>query len=145
MVAGGLFEPRNAAELGGLWGLGISSCNVFLQEYKLLFEGAGSNPGDKTLEDRFFEHEVSEPRDVSWSVCTCAICKAQGSSRLICCPVSSAVDEENLGEGKGCSSEGMRAQHGAWSMFLPRQVRAVWEASLGLLVDICSIDSKTRM
>lgn len=29
-----------------------------LQEYKLLFEGAGSNPGDKTLEDRFFEHEV---------------------------------------------------------------------------------------
>ena len=29
------------------------------QEYKLLFEGAGSNPGDKTLEDRFFEHEVS--------------------------------------------------------------------------------------
>ncbi|EMP27645.1 V-type proton ATPase subunit d 1 [Chelonia mydas] len=27
-------------------------------EYKLLFEGAGSNPGDKTLEDRFFEHEV---------------------------------------------------------------------------------------
>lgn len=31
----------------------------FFQEYKLLFEGAGSNPGDKTLEDRFFEHEVS--------------------------------------------------------------------------------------
>ncbi|XP_023350812.1 V-type proton ATPase subunit d 1 isoform X2 [Sarcophilus harrisii] len=29
-----------------------------LEEYKLLFEGAGSNPGDKTLEDRFFEHEV---------------------------------------------------------------------------------------
>lgn len=29
------------------------------QEYKLLFEGAGSNPGDKTLEDRFFEHEVT--------------------------------------------------------------------------------------
>lgn len=40
---------------------GTSSYNVFLQEYKLLFEGAGSNPGDKTLEDRFFEHEVSEP------------------------------------------------------------------------------------
>lgn len=32
----------------------------FSQEYKLLFEGAGSNPGDKTLEDRFFEHEVSK-------------------------------------------------------------------------------------
>ncbi|KAG7242743.1 hypothetical protein INR49_020118 [Caranx melampygus] len=30
----------------------------FYPEYKLLFEGAGSNPGDKTLEDRFFEHEV---------------------------------------------------------------------------------------
>lgn len=29
-----------------------------VKEYKLLFEGAGSNPGDKTLEDRFFEHEV---------------------------------------------------------------------------------------
>lgn len=29
-----------------------------MKEYKLLFEGAGSNPGDKTLEDRFFEHEV---------------------------------------------------------------------------------------
>lgn len=24
-----------------------------------MFEGAGSNPGDKTLEDRFFEHEVT--------------------------------------------------------------------------------------
>lgn len=36
------------------------------QEYKLLFEGAGSNPGDKTLEDRFFEHEVSTDR-VLWS------------------------------------------------------------------------------
>ena len=44
--------------------MGISSYNVFLQEYKLLFEGAGSNPGDKTLEDRFFEHEVSEPQDM---------------------------------------------------------------------------------
>ncbi len=33
---------------------------MLLQEYKLLFEGAGSNPGDKTLEDRFFEHEVSK-------------------------------------------------------------------------------------
>ncbi|KAI3376862.1 hypothetical protein L3Q82_000118 [Scortum barcoo] len=32
--------------------------NTLYKEYKLLFEGAGSNPGDKTLEDRFFEHEV---------------------------------------------------------------------------------------
>ncbi|XP_043835269.1 V-type proton ATPase subunit d 1-like [Dromiciops gliroides] len=27
-------------------------------QYKVLFEGAGGNPGDKTLEDRFFEREV---------------------------------------------------------------------------------------
>lgn len=51
----------SAAELGGYQGVDISSCTIFPQEYKLLFEGAGSNPGDKTLEDRFFEHEVSEP------------------------------------------------------------------------------------
>ena len=25
----------------------------------MLFEGTGNNPGDKTLEDKFFEHEVS--------------------------------------------------------------------------------------
>ncbi|CAN0068334.1 V-type proton ATPase subunit d 1 [Petromyzon marinus] len=30
----------------------------YYPEYKQLFEGAGSGPGDKTLEDRFFEHEV---------------------------------------------------------------------------------------
>lgn len=29
-----------------------------LQEYSALFDGAGNNPGDKTLEDKFFEHEV---------------------------------------------------------------------------------------
>ncbi len=28
------------------------------QEYKTLFEGAGNNPGEKTLEDKFFEYEV---------------------------------------------------------------------------------------
>ena len=32
---------------------------VLLQDYKSLFEGAGTNPGEKTLEDKFFEHEVS--------------------------------------------------------------------------------------
>lgn len=31
---------------------------TFSQEYKELFEGAGTNPGDKTLEDKFFEYEV---------------------------------------------------------------------------------------
>ncbi|CAJ0946428.1 unnamed protein product, partial [Mesorhabditis belari] len=30
----------------------------YYSDYKLLFEGTGSNPGDKTLEDKFFEHEV---------------------------------------------------------------------------------------
>jgi len=29
-----------------------------LQEYRILFEESGNNPGDKTLEDKFFEHEV---------------------------------------------------------------------------------------
>lgn len=28
----------------------------------MLFEGTGNNPGDKTLEDKFFEHEVSVQR-----------------------------------------------------------------------------------
>ncbi|XP_065835356.1 V-type proton ATPase subunit d-like [Oscarella lobularis] len=32
-------------------------------EYRPLFEGVGTNPGDKTLEDRFFEHEVSLNKD----------------------------------------------------------------------------------
>ena len=27
-------------------------------EYKQCFEGAGTNPGEKTLEDKFFEYEV---------------------------------------------------------------------------------------
>lgn len=34
-------------------------CFMFEQEYSALFEGAGNNPGDKTLEDKFFEHEAS--------------------------------------------------------------------------------------
>ena len=33
------------------------ACSV--QEYKPLFDGSGTQPGDKTLEDKFFEHEVS--------------------------------------------------------------------------------------
>jgi len=32
-------------------------CDTF-GEYRSLFEGSGTNPGDKTLEDKFFEHEV---------------------------------------------------------------------------------------
>lgn len=29
-----------------------------LQEYAAIFAGAGTNPGEKTLEDKFFEKEV---------------------------------------------------------------------------------------
>ncbi|KRY87575.1 V-type proton ATPase subunit d 1 [Trichinella pseudospiralis] len=32
-------------------------CECYM-EYKTLFDGAGNNPNDKTLEDKFFEHEV---------------------------------------------------------------------------------------
>lgn len=27
-----------------------------------MFEGAGNNPGEKTLEDKFFEHEVKDDK-----------------------------------------------------------------------------------
>lgn len=37
----------------------VVKLNFYLQEYSALFEGAGSNPGEKTLEDKFFEHEVN--------------------------------------------------------------------------------------
>ena len=30
-----------------------------LQEYAAIFAGAGTNPGEKTLEDKFFEKEAS--------------------------------------------------------------------------------------
>ncbi|XP_074646492.1 V-type proton ATPase subunit d 1 [Tubulanus polymorphus] len=30
----------------------------YYAEYRALFEGSGNNPGEKTLEDKFFEHEV---------------------------------------------------------------------------------------
>ena len=30
----------------------------YYQDYKQCFEGAGTNPGEKTLEDKFFEYEV---------------------------------------------------------------------------------------
>ena len=29
------------------------------QEYAAIFAGAGTNPGEKTLEDKFFEKEVN--------------------------------------------------------------------------------------
>lgn len=30
----------------------------YYSDYKALFEGSGINPGEKTLEDKFFEYEV---------------------------------------------------------------------------------------
>ena len=45
----------------------LSECNdyddvvrvaEYYAEYRPMFEGVGSNAGDKTLEDKFFEHEV---------------------------------------------------------------------------------------
>lgn len=36
----------------------VKSVAEYYAEYKVLFDGAGNNPGEKTLEDKFFEHEV---------------------------------------------------------------------------------------
>ncbi|KZC03899.1 V-type proton ATPase subunit d [Dufourea novaeangliae] len=36
----------------------VKAVAEYYAEYSALFEGAGNNPGDKTLEDKFFEHEV---------------------------------------------------------------------------------------
>ena len=38
-----------------------------LQEYRVLFEESGNNPGEKTLEDKFFEHEVKDNAALSFS------------------------------------------------------------------------------
>jgi len=36
----------------------VRSVAEYYQDYKQCFEGAGTNPGEKTLEDKFFEYEV---------------------------------------------------------------------------------------
>ncbi|CAL1287838.1 unnamed protein product [Larinioides sclopetarius] len=36
----------------------VKAVAEYYTEYQMLFEGAGTNPGEKTLEDKFFEHEV---------------------------------------------------------------------------------------
>lgn len=36
----------------------VKNVAEYYAEYAALFDGSGVNPGDKTLEDRFFEHEV---------------------------------------------------------------------------------------
>ena len=47
----------------------VVKLNCYLQEYSALFEGAGSNPGEKTLEDKFFEHEVNVNHCVHYCSC----------------------------------------------------------------------------
>lgn len=37
----------------------VKAVAEYYAEYSALFEGAGNNVGDKTLEDKFFEHEVN--------------------------------------------------------------------------------------
>ena len=37
----------------------VKAVAEYYAEYSALFEGAGNNVGDKTLEDKFFEHEAS--------------------------------------------------------------------------------------
>lgn len=36
----------------------VKTVAEYYAEYAALFDGSGNNPGDKTLEDKFFEHEV---------------------------------------------------------------------------------------
>ena len=36
----------------------VRSVAEYYNDYKKCFEGAGTNPGEKTLEDKFFEKEV---------------------------------------------------------------------------------------
>lgn len=36
----------------------VKAVAEYYAEYSALFDGSGNNPGDKTLEDKFFEHEV---------------------------------------------------------------------------------------
>ena len=37
----------------------VISWSLSFQEYRTLFDDVSSNAGEKTLEDKFFEHEVS--------------------------------------------------------------------------------------
>ena len=37
----------------------VRSVAEYYSDYKMCFEGAGTNPGEKTLEDKFFEYEAS--------------------------------------------------------------------------------------
>uniref|UniRef100_H2YCY8 V-type proton ATPase subunit n=1 Tax=Ciona savignyi TaxID=51511 RepID=H2YCY8_CIOSA len=50
----GLLELSKADEYEA-----VKRVSELYAEYKPLFDGTGNNPGDKTLEDKFFEHEVT--------------------------------------------------------------------------------------
>lgn len=55
----------------------VKAVAEYYAEYSRLFEGAGNNPGDKTLEDKFFEYEVSPAFNKLFEV------KANSSALLI--------------------------------------------------------------
>ncbi|XP_002126185.2 V-type proton ATPase subunit d-like [Ciona intestinalis] len=50
----GLIELSKADEYES-----VKRVSELYAEYRPLFDGTGNNPGDKTLEDKFFEHEVT--------------------------------------------------------------------------------------
>lgn len=71
-------------------------------------------------------------------------------------PSISAAEKQSLGEGRGCYLcapvrewcsvlMAVGAQPGAQSTLSPRQLRAVWEAGLGLPMDVWSTKSKSRV
>ena len=45
-----------------------------------MFDGTGNNPGDKTLEDKFFEHEVSSDVFKVFLKCSKISCSFYGGS-----------------------------------------------------------------
>lgn len=45
----------------------VKAVAEYYAEYAALFDGSGNNPGDKTLEDKFFEHEVSSSFENDYS------------------------------------------------------------------------------
>lgn len=42
----------------------VKAVAEYYAEYAALFDGSGTNPGDKTLEDKFFEHEVRNETEI---------------------------------------------------------------------------------
>ena len=72
----------------------VSSLAHCLQEYSAVFAGAGTNPGEKTLEDKFFEKEVRSGFMfclVYVCVCECVLCACMSVHRC-CDETSNLVD-----------------------------------------------------